>query len=112
MDPSPFLGMLGKIEEMEEVIDRIRADSWECEDLVFSAAIKTYAAHRLLNKAISLFRDLPGLICVNWTESFNAFLQIMIKESKLRTAHNLFLQSSHGWEVKFAHGGSVQDEAF
>ncbi|PKI43609.1 hypothetical protein CRG98_035985 [Punica granatum] len=95
-----ILGNAGRISEMKEVIEEMKADSCECRDLVFSAAIKTYAAHGLLDEAIILFRELPHFNCVNWTESFNTLLQIMIKEYKLETACNLFLESSQGWEVK------------
>lgn len=95
-----ILGNAGRICEMKEVIDEMRADSCECKDQIFSAAIKTYAAHGLLDEAISLFRDLPHFNCVNWTDSFNTLLQIMIRESELETASKLFLQSSQGWEVK------------
>ncbi|WCJ20735.1 Tetratricopeptide repeat (TPR)-like superfamily protein [Euphorbia peplus] len=94
------LGKSGKISEMQEVIDQMKHDSCECKDLVFATAIKTYARAGLLNDAISLFNNLPKFNCVNWTESFNTLLQVMVKESKLAEAQRLFLESSHGWEVK------------
>lgn len=95
-----ILGNAGRIREMSEVIEEMRADSCECKDKTFSAAIKTYAAHGSLNEAFSLFRDLHRFNCVNWTESFNTLLQIMIGESELQTAYKFFLHSSQGWEVK------------
>ncbi|KAK4756400.1 hypothetical protein SAY87_006527 [Trapa incisa] len=95
-----ILGNAGRIHEMKEVIDEMKEDSCECKDKTFSVAIKTYNAHGLLNEAILLFRDLPYFNCVNWTESFNTLLQIMIRETELDTAYSLFLQNFQGWEVK------------
>ncbi|EEF47056.1 pentatricopeptide repeat-containing protein At1g05600 [Ricinus communis] len=95
-----ILGSSGRITEMKEVLDQMREDSCECKDSIFANAIKTYARVGLLNEAISLFKNIPQFNCVNWTESFNTLLQIMVKESKLEAAHRLFLESSYGWEVK------------
>ncbi|XP_052197506.1 pentatricopeptide repeat-containing protein At1g05600 [Diospyros lotus] len=95
-----ILGSSGHIAEMKEVIGLMKNDSCECRDLVFAGAIKTYAKAGLLDEAISLFRSLPQFNCVNWTVSFNTLLQIMLKESDLETACHLFLENSHGWEVK------------
>ncbi|XP_012083106.1 pentatricopeptide repeat-containing protein At1g05600 [Jatropha curcas] len=95
-----ILGSSGQIVEMKEVINQMREDSCECKDSVFATAIKTYASAGLLNEAITLFKNIPHFNCVNWTESFNTLLQIMVKESKLDAAHHLFLEHSYGWEVK------------
>ncbi|XAR58023.1 hypothetical protein NMG60_11026357 [Bertholletia excelsa] len=95
-----ILGSLGRIAEMKEVIGQMKADSCECRDSTFVVAIKSYAKAGLLDEAISLFRNLPQFNCVNWTNSFNTLLEIMMKESELETAHCLFLESVHGWEVK------------
>ncbi|KAA8539205.1 hypothetical protein F0562_025897 [Nyssa sinensis] len=95
-----ILGSSGRLTEMKEVIDQMKEDSCECRDSTFAGAIKTYAEAGMLDEATSLFRNLPHFNCVNWTESFNTLLQIMVKESKLETAHRLFLENSHGWEVK------------
>ncbi|GMP61048.1 hypothetical protein CsSME_00023664 [Camellia sinensis var. sinensis] len=95
-----ILGSSGRTAEMKEVICQMKEDSCECRDLVFASAIKSYAKAGLVHEAISLFRSLPQFNCVNWTESFNTLLQIMVKESELETAHHLFLENSHGWEVK------------
>ncbi|XP_065878929.1 pentatricopeptide repeat-containing protein At1g05600 [Euphorbia lathyris] len=94
------LGRSGKITEMQEVINQMREDSCECKDSVFVTAINTYARAGLLNDAISLFNNLSQFNCINWTESFNTLLQVMVKESKLAEAQRLFLENSHGWEVK------------
>ncbi|KAL3517035.1 hypothetical protein ACH5RR_023937 [Cinchona calisaya] len=95
-----ILGNSGRIAEMKEVICQMRDDSCECQDSVLAGAIKTYAKAGLLDEAISLFRSLPQFNCVNWTVSFNTLLEIMVKESKLETAHLLFLENISGWEVK------------
>lgn len=95
-----ILGNSGRMADMKEVIDQMKADSCECRDSVFATAIKTYAKAGLLDEAISLFQNLPKFNCVNWTESFNTLLHIMVRESKLETAHRLFLENSYGWEVK------------
>ncbi|KAH7860150.1 hypothetical protein Vadar_009981 [Vaccinium darrowii] len=68
--------------------------------MFFASAIKRYAKAGLAEEAISLFRSLPQFNCVNWTESFNTLLQIMLEESKLETAVRFFLYNSHGWVVK------------
>lgn len=95
-----ILGNSGRFTEMKEVIDLMKDDSCECKDSVFANAIKSYARAGLLDEAISLFKNLPQFNCVNWTESFNTLVQIMMKESKLEIAHRLFLEKSYGWEVK------------
>lgn len=100
---STIIGILancGRISEMEEVINEMKEDSCECADSTFAAAINTYAKHALLDKAVGLFKNLPLFNCVNWTESFNALLQILVKESRPEDAYHLFVQNSHGWAVK------------
>ncbi|KAJ9171577.1 hypothetical protein P3X46_014927 [Hevea brasiliensis] len=95
-----ILSSSGRITEMKEVIDQMQEDSCECKDSVFATAINTYAKAGFLNEAISLFKSIPKFNCVNWTESFNTLLQIMVKESMFQSAHSLFLDNSYGWEVK------------
>ncbi|XP_050204027.1 pentatricopeptide repeat-containing protein At1g05600-like [Mercurialis annua] len=95
-----ILGNSGRISEMKDVIGQMQEDSCECKDKVFANAIKTYTNAGLLNEAISLFKSIPQFNCVNWTESFNTLLQILVRESKLESAHRLFLENSCGWEVK------------
>ncbi|KAL6985876.1 hypothetical protein U1Q18_019248 [Sarracenia purpurea var. burkii] len=95
-----LLGSLGRLVEMKEVISQMKEDSCECRDLVFASAIRSYAKAGLMNEAISLFRSLPQFNCVNWTHSFNTLLKIMVKQSDLETAHRLFLENCHGWEVR------------
>lgn len=95
-----ILGNAGRISEMKEVIEHMKEDSCECKDLVFVSAIKTYAKAGFLDEAVSLFKSIPQFNCVNKTNSFNTLLQIMVNESKLKTAHLLFLECSYGWEVK------------
>ncbi|KAK1387818.1 Pentatricopeptide repeat-containing protein [Heracleum sosnowskyi] len=95
-----ILGSSGRIVDMKKVIDQMKADSCECKDSVFATAINTYAKAGLLDEAVTLFQNLPKFNCVNWTESFNTLLGIMINESKLETAYRLFLERSFGWEVK------------
>lgn len=94
-----ILGSSGRINEMKEVINRMKNDSCECKDSVFVAAIKTYARAGLLDEAVSLFKNLPQFNCVNWTQSFNTLLEIMVNESKLEAACRLFLEHCCGWEV-------------
>ncbi|KAJ4847461.1 hypothetical protein Tsubulata_019165 [Turnera subulata] len=95
-----FLGKTGHVAEMKEVVEQMREDSCECKDSVFVTAIKTYAKAGQLNEAVSLFKSISQFNCVNWTESFNTLLQIMVEESKFEAAHRLFLENSFGWEVK------------
>ncbi|KAK0582921.1 hypothetical protein LWI29_031176 [Acer saccharum] len=95
-----ILANSNRITEMKEVVNQMKEDSCECKDVVFATVIKTYANAGLLNEAVSLFRNLSQLNCVNWTESFNTLLKEMVKESKLEDAHQLFLESCYGWEVK------------
>ncbi|KAF5733265.1 pentatricopeptide repeat-containing family protein [Tripterygium wilfordii] len=95
-----ILGNSGRVNEMKEVIDQMKEDSCELKDSVAATAIKIYGGNGLLNEALSLFKNLPQFNCVNWTKSFNTLLQLMVKESKLETAHRLFLENSFGWEVK------------
>ncbi|KAG5251634.1 pentatricopeptide repeat-containing family protein [Salix suchowensis] len=99
-----MLGILGnsnRIAEMKEVINQMREDSCECKDSVFVTAIKTYANAGQISEAVSLFKNIPKFNCVNWTESFNTLLQILVKESKLETAHRIFLENSCGWEDSY-----------
>ncbi|KAI4352082.1 hypothetical protein L6164_006368 [Bauhinia variegata] len=95
-----ILGKNGLFIEMKDVIKQMREDSCECKDSVFVSAIKMYAEAGLINEAISLYNNIPRFNCVNWTESFNSLLQIMVNENKLEAVHRLFLESSSGWEVK------------
>ncbi|KAI5678570.1 hypothetical protein M9H77_09520 [Catharanthus roseus] len=95
-----ILGISGRINEMKDVISQMKEDSCKCQDSVFAFAIKTYARAGLLDEAISLFRSLSQFNCVNRTGSFNILLEIMMKESKLISAYQLFLENSCCWEVK------------
>lgn len=95
-----ILGTSGRITEMRGVIEQMREDSCECKDSVFVSAIKTYAKAELVDEAISLYKNIPQFNCVNWTESFNTLLQIMVNENRLEAAHRLFVESSCGWQVK------------
>ncbi|KAG2409890.1 Pentatricopeptide repeat-containing protein [Vigna angularis] len=49
---------------------------------------------------MSLYKTIPQFNYVNWTESFNTILQIMVNENRLEMAHHLFVESSCGWEVR------------
>lgn len=95
-----ILGKSGRINEMKEVIHQMKEDSCECKDSVFADAIKTYATAGLLDEAMSVFRSLSQFNCVNRTKSFNTILEIMMKQSKLVSAHQLFLENSCSWDVK------------
>ncbi|KAM7279835.1 hypothetical protein ACFE04_006969 [Oxalis oulophora] len=94
-----ILANSGRVNEMREVINQMKEEFCPCKDSVFVTAIKTYASSGLLREAVSLFRNLTKFNCVNWNESFNTLLDIMVRESKLKAAQRLFLESSHGWEV-------------
>lgn len=95
-----ILGNSGRISEMREVIDQMKVDSCQCKDSIFSFAIKTYASHGLLEEGISLFKSLGGFNCTDRTQTFNTLLEILLNESQLDAACQLFQQSSFGWEVK------------
>ncbi|KAK7314679.1 hypothetical protein VNO77_33206 [Canavalia gladiata] len=95
-----ILGTSGRLTEMRDVIEQMREDSCECKDSVFVSAIKTYANAGMVDEAISLYKNIPMFNCVNWTESFNTLLQIMVNENQLEAAHCLFVESSCGWEVR------------
>ncbi|KAK9114582.1 hypothetical protein Syun_021379 [Stephania yunnanensis] len=95
-----ILGTAGKLADMKELINQMKEDSCECKDSVFNSAIKTYAKAGLLDEAISLFKSIPQFNCVNWTESFNTLLQIMVNEEKFETAYHLYLMNANKWEVK------------
>ncbi|XP_022157802.1 pentatricopeptide repeat-containing protein At1g05600 [Momordica charantia] len=95
-----ILGNSGRVVEMREVIDQMKDDSCECKDSVFSFAIKTYASHGLLEEGISLFKSLGRFNCTNRTQTFNTLLEILLNESRLDAACQLFQQSSYGWGVK------------
>lgn len=94
-----ILGYSGRIAEMKEVINQMKNDSCECKDSVFLTAIKTYAGAGLMDEAFSLFKNIPQFNCVNWTQSFNTILQIMVNESRFEDARRLFLENSCRWEV-------------
>ncbi|PIN22084.1 hypothetical protein CDL12_05209 [Handroanthus impetiginosus] len=95
-----ILGSAGRVSEMKEVVNQMKHDSCECQDSVFAGIIRTYANAGLFDEAISLFNSLPEFNCVNFTESFNTLLEIMVKESKLKTCYHLFVENSRGWEIK------------
>lgn len=99
-----ILANTGRLTEMKQVIDQMKDDSCECKDSVFVTAIKTYAKAGLLDEAFSLFKTLGQFNCVNYTESFNTLLRIVLNEYKLDVAHRLFLENSYGWEVKYRVG--------
>ncbi|AES76104.2 PPR containing plant-like protein [Medicago truncatula] len=77
-----ILGTSGRLKEMSDLIEQMKEDSW------------------LVDEAISLYKNIPQFNCVNWTQSFNTLLKIMVNENKLEDAHSLFVESSCGWEVK------------
>lgn len=95
-----ILGTSGRLKEMKEVIEQMKDDSCECKDSVFVSVIKMYAKVGLVDEAIGLYKNIPRFNCVNWTQSFNTLLEIMVNENKLEDAHSLFVESSCGWEVK------------
>ncbi|KAK2367629.1 pentatricopeptide repeat-containing protein [Trifolium repens] len=95
-----ILGTSGRLKEMRDLIEQMKQDSCECKDSVFVSAIKTYAKEGLVDEAISLYKNIPQFNCVNWTQSFNTLLEIMVNENKLEDAHSLFVESCCGWEVK------------
>ena len=95
-----ILSTSNRILDMKQLISQMKDDSCECQDSVFSGVITTYAKAGMLNEAVSLFKNLNQFNCVNWTESLNTLLQIMVKESKLESAHRLFLENFSKWEVK------------
>ncbi|CAJ1952140.1 unnamed protein product [Sphenostylis stenocarpa] len=95
-----ILGTSGRLTEMRDVIEQMREDSCECKDSVFVSVIKTYANAGQVDEAMSLYKTIPQFNCVNWTESFNTMLQIMVNENRLEMAHRLFVESSCGWEVR------------
>ncbi|KAK4283372.1 hypothetical protein QN277_000327 [Acacia crassicarpa] len=95
-----ILGKSRRITEMKDMIEQMRKDSCECKDSVFVSAIKTYADARMIDEAISLYRSIPQFNCINWTESFNTVLKILVKENRLEAAYHLFRESSYGWQVK------------
>ncbi|KAL6126334.1 hypothetical protein ACLB2K_074385 [Fragaria x ananassa] len=87
-----ILGSSGRITEMKEVINQMKSDSCECKDSVFVTAIKTYARAGQLDEAVSLFKNLSQFNCVNWTQSFNTLVEIMVEESRLEDACRLFVE--------------------
>lgn len=95
-----ILANTGRISEMNEVIDQMKSDSCECKDSVFVDAINTYARAGMLDEALALFKNIPKFNCVDWTESFNTLLQIMVDKSRFDVVHRLFLENSSGWEVR------------
>ncbi|KAK7364143.1 hypothetical protein VNO80_12572 [Phaseolus coccineus] len=95
-----ILGTSGRLTEMKDVIEQMREDSCECKDSVFVSVIKTYANAGQVDEAMSLYKTIPQFNCVNWTESFNTILQIMVNENRLEMAHSIFVVSSCGWEVR------------
>ncbi|KAL2344154.1 hypothetical protein Fmac_005439 [Flemingia macrophylla] len=95
-----ILGTSGRLTEMRDVIEQMRHDSCECKDSLFVSVIKTYANAGMVDEALSLYKSIPHFNCVNWTQSFNTMLHIMVRENRLEAAHRLFVESSCGWEVR------------
>ncbi|KAK6919899.1 Pentatricopeptide repeat [Dillenia turbinata] len=95
-----ILGQSHKFPEMKQVISEMKHDSCEVKDSLISYTIKTYANAGLLNDAVSLFNELPQFNCINWTNSLNTLLEILLKRNEFEIAYQIFLEKSHGWEVK------------
>ncbi|XP_075491786.1 pentatricopeptide repeat-containing protein At1g05600 [Primulina tabacum] len=95
-----ILGSAGRLSEMKEVINQMKDDSCQCQDSFFAGIIKTYSRAGLFDEAISLFNSLREFNCVNFTESFNTLLEIMLKESKPEASYHVFLENFKGWEIK------------
>ncbi|MED6152029.1 hypothetical protein PIB30_088042 [Stylosanthes scabra] len=95
-----ILGDSGRMKEMRDLIEQMRVDSCECKDSIFVSAIKTYAKAGMLDEAVSLYKEIPRFNCVNWTESFNTLMEIMVNKDRLESAYRLFVESSCGWAVK------------
>lgn len=95
-----ILGSSGRLTEMNEIVNQMKRDSCECQDSLFAGIIRTYADAGLFDEAASLFNSLPEFNCVNYTESFNTLLEIMVKESKLETCYHFFVENCCGWEIK------------
>ncbi|XP_039010213.1 pentatricopeptide repeat-containing protein At1g05600-like [Hibiscus syriacus] len=95
-----ILGNSGRILEMKQVIDQMKDDSCECKDSVFVGAIRTFASAGMVNEALNLFNCIPQFNCVNFTESFNTILGIVLKESNFKAAYQLFSDNCWRLEVK------------
>ncbi|XP_047971708.1 pentatricopeptide repeat-containing protein At1g05600 isoform X1 [Salvia hispanica] len=95
-----MLGGSGRLTEMKEIVNQMKKDSCECQDSLFADIIRTYASAGLFHEAFSLFNSLSEFNCVIYTESFNTLLEIMVKESKLETCYQFFVENCHGWEIK------------
>ncbi|KAE8725710.1 hypothetical protein F3Y22_tig00008218pilonHSYRG00001 [Hibiscus syriacus] len=95
-----ILGNSGRILEMKQVIDQMKEDSCECKDSVFVGAIRTFASAGMVNEALNLFYIIPQFNCVNFTESFNTILGIVLKESNFKAAYQLFSDNCWKLEVK------------
>ncbi|XP_039034037.1 pentatricopeptide repeat-containing protein At1g05600-like [Hibiscus syriacus] len=95
-----ILGNSGRILEMKQVIDQMKDDSCECKDSVFVGAIRTFASAGMANEALNLFNSIPQFNCVNFTESFNTILGIVLKESNFKAAYQLFSDKCWRLEVK------------
>ncbi|KAL8493145.1 hypothetical protein ACS0TY_024383 [Phlomoides rotata] len=95
-----ILGSSGRVAEMKEIVDQMKEDSCECQDSLFASVIRTYANGGMFDEALSLFNSLPEFNCVNYTESFNTLLEIMVKESKLESCYHFFVDNCQGWEIK------------
>ncbi|KAE8659945.1 Pentatricopeptide repeat-containing protein [Hibiscus syriacus] len=95
-----ILGNSGRILEMKQVIDQMKDDSCVCKDSVFVDAIRTFASAGMVNEALNLFNSIPQFNCVNFTESFNTILGIVLKESDFKAAYQLFSDNCWRLEVK------------
>ncbi|CAA0826891.1 Pentatricopeptide repeat-containing protein [Striga hermonthica] len=95
-----ILATSGRLGEMKELVTRMKEDSCECQDSLFSSIIRTYANAGLLEESISLFKSLPEFNCVDFTKSFNTLLEIMLKENNPEASYNFFVENCRGWEIK------------
>lgn len=78
----------------------MKTDFCPCKDAVFAKAIRIYSQAGMLNDALRLFNEIPGFNCINWTNSFNTLLQILVDAGDLEGAYRLYTENSNCWEVK------------
>ncbi|XP_051150367.1 pentatricopeptide repeat-containing protein At1g05600 [Andrographis paniculata] len=89
----------GRIIEMKEVVNRMKEDLCPCRDSVIAGVIETYMDAGMVEDAISLFKSLPEFNCVNYTRSFHTLLEKLVRDSKLETCCQLFVEHCRGWEI-------------
>ncbi|GFP94217.1 pentatricopeptide repeat-containing protein at1g07740 mitochondrial [Phtheirospermum japonicum] len=80
-----------KFDDVETVLDFLRAHDIRCDEALFIGLIRHYGKSRLTDKAVEVFREMgKSFNCVRTIQSFNTILNVLVDNERFSDAFELF----------------------